>query len=83
MTRYERVRISGKKARTVYLENPAVIASDSLTTLTGYAVTKEAERVSKKHDTLEMIELSLVSSRTPVYYNGKYGTLEDEKWEPK
>jgi len=83
--RYERVRIKkngNDKARTIYLQDPAIGDLKGIATLYGERVNKVAESISTKHETIEIVALSLITRRTEVYFNGKYGTLETEKWDP-
>jgi hypothetical protein len=81
MTSFERIRYTGK---TIYLSDPKESGFLGKECLEGYQVNKEANIVTdrKGAEQYHIIQRSLITKRTKVYFNGKYGTLEKEEWKP-
>jgi hypothetical protein len=72
---YERVRVAG---RTLYLRDPREKTLLGKPVLTGIEVNREGDEIASggADERCRVIDLSLVSHRTPVALDRTYGTLE-------
>jgi hypothetical protein len=78
---YERVTYrpeGAKRSRTIYLRNPREITLMGHAALTGVRVNRETEEVAARgvDEEIHVITADLITKRTPVRVNLKYGTLE-------
>lgn len=76
MTSYERIRVDGK---TLILRDPKEITFLGVPALSGIEVDREGDEVAPRGVDMNqhVIQLALITRRTPLVMNLHYGTLED------